>query len=77
MSRRCWVALTLSAWVAVATSACASHPPVNSHRDRNCITDFRQGVDYFPDQSTIVDATNSTLSYQVLTDQPDARDARP
>jgi hypothetical protein len=71
MSRRCWVALILSAWVAVAPSACASHPPVNSQPDRNCITDFRQGVDYFPDKSTIVDATNFTLSYhdsyQVLT----------
>jgi iron complex transport system substrate-binding protein len=63
MSRRSWVALILSAWVAVAANACASHPPVNAHPGRNCITDFRQGVDYFPDKSTIVDATNFTLSY--------------
>lgn len=70
MSRRSWVALILSAWVAVAANACASHPPVNAHPGRNCITDFRQGVDYFPDKSTLVDATNFTLShhdsYQVL-----------
>jgi iron complex transport system substrate-binding protein len=65
MSRRSWVALTLSAWVAIAPSACASHPPVN----------------YFPDKSTIVDATNFTLSYhdsyQVLTVKRDVRHQRP
>jgi len=48
-------------WVAIAPSACASHPPVN----------------YFPDTSTIVDATNFTLSYQVLTVKRDVRHARP
>ena len=63
MSRRSWVPLILSAWVAVAASACASHPLLNTHPGRNCITDFRPGVDYFPDKSTIVDATNFTLSY--------------
>jgi iron complex transport system substrate-binding protein len=71
MSRRSWVALTLSAWVALALSACASRPPVNTHSDPACIADFHQGVDYFPDKSTIVDATNFTLSYhdsyQILT----------
>jgi hypothetical protein len=41
MSRRSWVALTLSAWVASALSACASHPSVSNHRGRNCVTDFR------------------------------------
>jgi iron complex transport system substrate-binding protein len=71
MSRRSWVAHTLSARVAFALSGCASHPPVSSQRGRNCVTDFRQGVDYFPGKSTIVDASNFTLSYhgsyQVLT----------
>jgi iron complex transport system substrate-binding protein len=77
MSRRCWVALTLSAWAAIALSACASHPPVNGHPGRTCNADFRPGVDYFPDTSTIVDATNFTLSYQVLTVKRDVRHQRP
>jgi iron complex transport system substrate-binding protein len=77
MSRRSWLTLALGAWVAVASSACASLPPANSHPARNCITDFRQGVDYFPDKSTIVDATNFTLSYQVLTVKRDVRHPRP
>jgi iron complex transport system substrate-binding protein len=38
---------------------------------QDCITDFRAGTDYFPDKSTVLDATNFTLSYhdsyQVLT----------
>jgi iron complex transport system substrate-binding protein len=68
MSRRCWVALLVSVWLPVA---CAAHPPVTGHPDRDCITDFHPGTDYFPDKSTVLDATNFTLSYhdsyQVLT----------
>ncbi|WIM87810.1 ABC transporter substrate-binding protein [Candidatus Mycobacterium wuenschmannii] len=68
MSRRAWVALMVSAWLPVA---CATHPTTTAHPGRDCITDFRSGADYFPDKSTVVDATNFTLSYhdsyQVLT----------
>jgi iron complex transport system substrate-binding protein len=71
MSRRCGVALTLSAWLLVTVSACATHPGVSSRAAQDCITDFRAGTDYFPDKSTVLDATNFTLSYhdsyQVLT----------
>jgi iron complex transport system substrate-binding protein len=68
MSRRSWVALLVSAWLPVA---CAAHPAVNALPNRHCITDFRPRTDYFPDKSTVLDATNFTLSYhdsyQVLT----------
>ncbi|OBK32645.1 ABC transporter substrate-binding protein [Mycobacterium sp. 1245111.1] len=68
MSHRSWVALLVSAWLPVA---CATHPVVSAPLKRDCITDFRPGTDYFPDKSTILDATNFTLSYhgsfQVLT----------
>jgi iron complex transport system substrate-binding protein len=71
MSRRFWVVLMVSAWLPVAASACAAHPAVNGLSDRDCITDFRPGTDYFPDKSSVLDATNFTLSYhksyQVLT----------
>jgi iron complex transport system substrate-binding protein len=71
MSRRFWVSLTVSAWLPVAAAACAAHPATGARADRDCITDFRPGTDYFPDKSTVVDATNFTLSYhdsyQVLT----------
>jgi iron complex transport system substrate-binding protein len=71
MSRRFWVALMVSTWLPVAASACAAHPAVSGFSDRDCITDFRPGTDYFPDKSTVLDATNFTLSYhksyQVLT----------
>lgn len=68
MSRRFCAALILSAWLPVA---CAAHPPIGAHADRDCISDFRPGADYFPDKSTVLDATNFTLTYhqhyQVLT----------
>ena len=74
MSRRFWVSLTMSAWLPVARRLRRA-PGVSALHDRDCITDFRSGTDYFPDKSTIVDATNFTLSYhdsyQVLTvEQP-------
>jgi iron complex transport system substrate-binding protein len=71
MSRRFWVVLMVSAWLPVAASACAVHPVVSGLPGRDCITDFRSGTDYFPNKSTVLDATNFTLSYhdsyQVLT----------
>jgi iron complex transport system substrate-binding protein len=78
MSRRSWVALLVSAWLPVA---CAAHPVVSTLPNRNCITDFHPGTDYFPDKSTVLDATNFTLSYhdsyQVLTVKQPHPDARP
>jgi iron complex transport system substrate-binding protein len=71
MSRRDWAARTLGAWVAISAVACAAHTTGSIQQHRDCINDFRRGVDYFPDKSTIVDATNFTLSYhdnyQILT----------
>ena len=70
MSRRSGWRSWWRAWLPVA-SACAAHPRVTGRPDRDCITDFRPGTDYFPDKSTVLDATNFTLSYhdsyQVLT----------
>jgi iron complex transport system substrate-binding protein len=70
MSRRFWVALLVASLLPVA-SACAAHPSIGGRPDRDCITDFHPGTDYFPSKSTVLDATNFTLSYhksyQVLT----------
>jgi iron complex transport system substrate-binding protein len=61
----------VSAGLLAATGACAAHPGHGSGSARDCIADFRPGTDYFPDKSTVLDATNFTLSYhdsyQVLT----------
>jgi iron complex transport system substrate-binding protein len=71
MSGRSWVALTVSAALALAASGCAAPPGVSRSVDRDCVSQFRPGTDYFPDKSTVLDATNFTLSYhdsyQVLT----------
>ena len=78
MSRRFCAALILSGWLPVA---CAAPPPLSVHPDRNCITDFRPGTDYFPDKSTVLDAANFTLtyhdSYQVLTVRQPYPDGQP
>ncbi|ORV10135.1 ABC transporter substrate-binding protein [Mycobacterium celatum] len=70
MSRVSWAALAAAIALALIPSACAS-PAVTSGPRPGCITDFDPQADYFPDKSTIVDATNFTLSYhrsyQVLT----------
>jgi iron complex transport system substrate-binding protein len=61
----------VSAGLLAATGACAAHPGHGRDSARDCIVDFRPGTDYFPDKSTVLDATNFTLSYhdsyQVLT----------
>jgi iron complex transport system substrate-binding protein len=81
MSRRFGVALTLSASLLAAAAACVTHPTISSLPARGCIADFRVGTDYFPDKSTVLDATNFTLSYhdsyQVLTVKQPYPHARP
>ncbi|ORV98818.1 ABC transporter substrate-binding protein [Mycobacterium kyorinense] len=70
MSRVSWAALAAAIALALIPSACASPPHTGAPRHA-CITDFDPNADYFPDKSTVVDATNFTLSYhrsyQVLT----------
>jgi iron complex transport system substrate-binding protein len=71
MPRRAWVTLLLSVGLLAAASACAVHSVPDNLAARDCIRDFHAGTDYFPDKSTVLDATNFTLSYhdsyQVLT----------
>lgn len=67
--------VTAAALAALATGlagtlgGCAEPGPTAQHRD--CIDAFDPSTDYFPDKSTVYDATNFTLSYhrsyQVLT----------
>ncbi|BBZ10177.1 ABC transporter substrate-binding protein [Mycobacterium branderi] len=70
MSRVSWAALAAAIALALLPCACAS-PADTSGPRRSCITEFDPGTDYFPDKSTVTDATNFTLSYhrsyQVLT----------
>lgn len=68
MSRVSWAALAAAIALALIPSACAS--PADTGRP-DCVADFDPDADYFPDKSTVTDATNFTLtyhrSYQVLT----------
>ncbi|WP_292975105.1 ABC transporter substrate-binding protein [Mycobacterium sp.] len=61
----------MSAWLPMAAAACGTSPEHSALPNRDCITQYRPGVDYFPDKSTVLDATNFSLayhdSYQVLT----------
>lgn len=65
-------ALAVAAGLAFTLGACSPsfEDSAAAHRD-GCITGFDPGTDYFPDKSTVLDATNFTLSYhrsyQVLT----------
>jgi iron complex transport system substrate-binding protein len=81
MSGHPWVALILSAVLTVTASACAAAPETSARPDRRCVGDFRSGTDYFPDKSTVLDATNFTLSYhdsyQVLTVKQPYPNGRP
>jgi iron complex transport system substrate-binding protein len=80
MPRRCWV-FTAAVGLVLATGACASHVDINTRSDRGCITNFNPNTDYFPDKSTVADATNFTLSYhksyQVLTVKQPYPNGRP
>jgi iron complex transport system substrate-binding protein len=66
------VALAIAIGSTSAASACAGRVESSAPAERHgCITDFDPEADYFPDKSTVADATNFTVdyhnSYQVLT----------
>jgi iron complex transport system substrate-binding protein len=66
------VALAIAIGLAPAASACASRFESSAPAKRDgCITGFNPETDYFPDKSTVAEATNFTVdyhnSYQVLT----------
>lgn len=74
MSRPTWVGVAVTATLALSvalTAGACSAPSDTSASNPDCITDFDPGTDYFPDKSTVQDATNFTIeyhnSYQVLT----------
>lgn len=74
MSRPSWVGLAVVATLALTVGACSSPADpaaTNAAPDPDCITDFDPATDYFPNKSTVQDATNFTIdyhnSYQVLT----------
>lgn len=76
--RMTWAAPAVAAALLVTLSACSSDTTtsaVGGVDDRDCITDFQPGTDYFPDKVEIDDAENFSISYhdsyQVLTvDEP-------
>lgn len=78
MSRRsAWAAPAVAAAILLTLSACSSDPATGAGGpdERDCITDFQPGTDYFPDKLEIEDAENFSISYhdsyQVLTvDEP-------
>ncbi|MGH3969759.1 MAG: ABC transporter substrate-binding protein [Mycobacterium sp.] len=69
MSRPVWVVVAVA--LALSLGACSSRTDHSAQPNPSCITDFDPDTDYFPDKSTVADATNFTLSYhysyQVLT----------
>ena len=72
MPRTVRMALAVAGALVIGLAGCGTGPGAPAGRtDRDCITDFEPGTDYFPDKSTVSDATNFTLdyhhSYQVLT----------
>jgi iron complex transport system substrate-binding protein len=81
MSGHPWIALIVSSVLTAAASACAAPPETSARPGRPCISDFHSGTDYFPDKSTILDATNFTLSYhdsyQLLTVKQPYPNGRP
>ncbi|CAJ1502390.1 ABC transporter substrate-binding protein [[Mycobacterium] kokjensenii] len=72
MSRALRVVPALLLALATVLAGCSGDPSSQTATARDdCITDFDPGVDYFPDKSTLTEATNFSLdyhrSYQVLT----------
>ncbi|MCF8588593.1 ABC transporter substrate-binding protein [Gordonia liuliyuniae] len=66
---------------ALAVAGCSGSSSNDAGADRDCITDFDANTDYFPDKSTITDATGLAItyhkSYQVLTVKEPAPGAAP
>lgn len=71
MSCRLWVVVAMTTVLVLTTGACSARPVTVGAPEPGCITDFDPAVDYFPDKSSVTDATNFALSYhnsyQVLT----------
>ncbi|WOC12736.1 ABC transporter substrate-binding protein [Gordonia sp. MP11Mi] len=65
----------------LAVSGCSASSSYDVGADRDCITDYDANTDYFPDKSTITDATGLAIdyhkSYQVLTVKEPAPGAAP
>lgn len=66
------LAVTLAITLATSLAGCSSdHAPRSPDTRAGCITDFDPTADYFPDKSTLSEATNFGLeyrgSYQILT----------
>jgi iron complex transport system substrate-binding protein len=75
MSRLAWAALFVATSLVLPMAACSAHSGSSAAPDPDCLTDFSPYVDYFPDKSTVTDATNFSISYhnsyQILTvEQP-------
>ncbi|EID15505.1 periplasmic binding protein [Mycobacterium xenopi RIVM700367] len=81
MPRLAWVAVVMAACLALIAGACASPPDTGARPNPACISGFKPDVDYFPDKSTVADATKFTISYhhsyQVLTVQQPYPNGRP
>ncbi|ALG83595.1 ABC transporter substrate-binding protein [Gordonia phthalatica] len=62
---------TAAVLVPLVATGCSSSTSTDAGASRDCITDFDASKDYFPDKSTIEDATGFTIdyhrSYQVVT----------
>lgn len=72
MSRALRVVPALLIALATTLAGCSGDPAARTPQARaGCITDFDPGADYFPDKSTLTEATNVAItyhgSYQVLT----------
>ncbi|MEO6793675.1 MAG: ABC transporter substrate-binding protein [Mycobacterium sp.] len=66
------LATTLAVSLAVSVAGCSGdHAPHSPQARPGCITDFDPTADYFPDKSTLSEATNFAIdyrgSYQILT----------
>lgn len=72
---------SIAVLIPLGASACSSPAPHSAGAARDCITDFDPSKDYFPEKSTIEDATGLTIeyhrSYQVVTVAHPAQGAPP
>jgi iron complex transport system substrate-binding protein len=81
MSRLAWVVVVVATSLALIAGACAAPPRTGTRPNPACINGFKPDSDYFPDKSTVTDATNFTISYhnsyQVLTVKQPYPNGRP